>query len=297
MPPEFGKENFWLRPAFSGWSFFIVPAPEDYPFKMKAMLKRITILVTLFLLLAGNMNAAGAGQGKVLTVAAAASNAFALKKIAVMFERDTGVKVNISFGSSGLLARQIEKGAPFDLLFSANIKYVDWLKRRGAVVPGSIRVYAEGGIVLAVNRSYNLRAKRLKDLLNPGIKRVAIANPDYAPYGTAAMEAMKAAGVWERLKGKLVYGENIRQTLQFIQSGNAQAGIIALSIADVGGISYTVIGPAMHKPIEQAGAITSTSKHKKTARDFIDYVNGPKGRAVLRSFGFTPPAKNRIDIK
>ncbi|MFQ5441264.1 MAG: molybdate ABC transporter substrate-binding protein [Thermodesulfobacteriota bacterium] len=252
------------------------------------MFKRLSIVFTLAILLSAISTVHGAGK-EVLTVAAAASNAFALKRIALMFEDEKGVSVRTSFGSSGMLKRQIEEGAPFDLFFSANIKYIDELKRGGLVLPGSIRVYAEGRIVLAVNKSSGIEVKGIKDLLSTEIKRIAIANPDHAPYGTAAMEAMKSAGVWDKIKDKLVYGENVRQTLQFIQSGNVPAGIVALSVAEAPEISYSVIDPAAHRPIEQAGAVLSASKRKKTAREFIEYVNGPKGRHVMRSLGFTLP--------
>ncbi|GMR04315.1 MAG: molybdate ABC transporter substrate-binding protein [Thermodesulfobacteriota bacterium] len=248
----------------------------------------VTFLLFVFIVFFFMSPAYGA-EREVLTVAAAASNAFALKEIAANFEKETGTRVRITFGSSGLLTRQIEQGAPFDVFFSANVKYIDDLKRGGFVVADSIRVYAEGRVVIAVNRASNLRVKTLEDLLSPGVKRIAIANPLHAPYGVAAMEAMKSAGVWERVKPKLVYGENVRQALRFVQTGDAPAGLVALSVADVPEVTYTIISPAAHNAIEQAVAVITASKHKSTASDFIDYVKGPAGRPVLKRSGFMLP--------
>ncbi|MBI5469217.1 MAG: molybdate ABC transporter substrate-binding protein, partial [Deltaproteobacteria bacterium] len=218
-------------------------------------------------------------QGR-LTVAGAADLAFAFREIAKNFEQETGVKVVLSLGSTGMLARQIEKGAPFDIFFAANSKYIDELDRGGYVIPDTIEVYATGRLVLAVNRASGVVAKDLKDLLDPRIKKVAIANPAHAPYGVAAMEALKSAGVWDRIKGKLVYGENVRQTLQFIQTGNAGTGIVALSVADLPEISYTMIDARLHNPIKQAAAVVKTTGEEKRSREFLKYVLGPKGRPI-----------------
>lgn len=233
-------------------------------------------------------NAAVAG-GRSITVAAAADLSFAFKDITAAFEKETGIEVILSFGSTGMLARQISGGAPFDLFFAADRKYLEDLSGKGHVIPSSVERYAMGVIVLAVNRSSGIEARDLKDLLKPGIKRVAIANPDHAPYGRAAMEALKSAGLWERLKDKLVYGENIRQTLQFIQTGNAEGGIVALSVANVPEITYFPIDPSLHNPIDQAVGIVKTSKDVEAAKSFIRYVKGPKGSEVMKKYGFIVP--------
>ncbi len=224
-----------------------------------------------------------------LTVAGAADLAFAFREIAQDFEKETGVKVVLSLGSTGMLARQIEKGAPFDIFFAANSKYIDELDRGGYVIPDTIEVYATGRVVLAVNRASGVVVKDLKDLLDPRIKKVAIANPAHAPYGVAAMEALKSAGVWDRIKGKLVYGENVRQTLQFIQTGNAGTGIVALSVADLPEISYTMIDARLHNPIKQAAAVVKTTGEEKRSREFLKYVLGPKGRPIMKKYGFVLP--------
>lgn len=204
------------------------------------------------------------------------------------FEESTGIKVIISYGSSGMFAQQIENGAPFDLFASANIAYLERLKKQG-LIDGSIQTYAFGRIVLAVNNENGATISNLKGLLNPEIKNVAIANPNHAPYGLAAKEALVKSGLWQKLSPKIVYGENVRQTLQFIQTGNAEAGIVALSIADVSRISYTLIDEALHSPLKQALAIIKRSKNKEDARLFISYINSPKGQAIMRKYGFLPP--------
>src|SRR3972149_3329226 len=163
---------------------------------------------------------------KQLTIAGASDLAFALKEIAADFEKETGYKVVLSMGSTGMRAKQVEHGAPFDVFFSANRGYVDGLAAKGLVLKDTVEIYARGRIVLATRKGSGLALKDVKEL-STGSYRIAIANPDHAPYGMAAMEAMKSVGVWVDVKPRLVYGENIRQTLQHIQSGNAPAGIVA----------------------------------------------------------------------
>ena len=139
-----------------------------------------------------------------LTVAAASDLSFALKEIAGKFEKDTGIKVILSFGSTGILSHQIENGAPFDIFFAANLKYIDAMKQKGLIVPDTSRVYAQGRIVLAMNKKFGGGIKRLEELASPSIRRIAIANPDHAPYGIAAKEAMVRLGLWDKLKPKLI---------------------------------------------------------------------------------------------
>ncbi|MBI5827233.1 MAG: molybdate ABC transporter substrate-binding protein [Deltaproteobacteria bacterium] len=230
-----------------------------------------------------------AGGGKRLTIAAASDLTFALKEIALGFEKDMGDTVVISFGSSGILARQIESGAPFDVFFSADMRYMDGLEKSGHIMPATVTHYARGVIVLAVNRRSGEEAVGLKYLLRPGIKKIAIANPAHAPYGKAAVEALKGAGVFEAVKEKLVYGENIRQALQFIQTGDAQAGVVALSIASVPEVSYTPIDPSLHNPIDQAAGVVKSTKEPEAALAFIRYAVGDKGRAIFEKYGFIVP--------
>lgn len=230
-------------------------------------------------------------QQNSLTVAAASDLSFALKEIAAKFEKDTGIKVVLSFGSTGILSHQIENGAPFDIFFAANLKYIDAMKQKGLIVPDTSRVYAQGRIVLAMNKKFGNGIKRLEDLASPSVRRIAIANPNHAPYGIAAKEAMVRLGLWDKLKPKLIYSENIRQAVQFIQTGNAMAGILSQSVADVPELEYALIDDSLHTPINQAVAVIKTSKAEKEARAFIDYVNNPEGRVVMKRYGFLLPGE------
>ncbi|MBE7415174.1 MAG: molybdate ABC transporter substrate-binding protein [Deltaproteobacteria bacterium] len=223
-----------------------------------------------------------------LTVAGASDLAFAFKEIAALFEKETGWKVVLSMGSTGMLAKQIEHGAPFDAFFAANKSYIDGLADKGKVISETVGLYARGRIVLAVRKGSEMKPEGLQGLVS-GSYRIAIANPDHAPYGKAAMEAMKAAGVWDKVKTRLVYGENIRQALQFVQSGNAPVGVVALSVADVPEIDYILIPEELHAPIDQAAAVVTASKNGQAARDFIRFVNGPWGAPIMEKYGFMLP--------
>jgi molybdate transport system substrate-binding protein len=226
-----------------------------------------------------------------LTIAAAADLQSAFMEIGQQFEQKTGRKVTFSFGATGSLVTQIENGAPFDLIAAANEQYVIRLEEKGLLVPGSRQAYAIGRIVVASNKKAGIAARDVKELLDPRIRKVAIANPEHAPYGAAAREALMKAGVWERLQPKLVLGENIRQTLQFIQTGNAEAGIVALSVARVPEVSYRLIDARLHAPLKQALAIIQGTPHEAAARAFIRFLQGPAGRSIMQRDGFQLPGK------
>lgn len=232
---------------------------------------------------------ASGASPRELTVAAASDLTFAFREIGPLFERAAGVKVTSIFGSTGNLAKQIEHGAPVDVFFAADTTFVDALKQKGVTIPESQALYAQGRIVLATAKRTGLALKGLKELLRPQIRRIAIANPAHAPYGKAAQQALETVGFWEPLKPKLVYGENIRQTLQFIQTGNAEAGIVALSVADVPELSYALIDSALHKPLNQAAVVVKRSPHPELAMGFIQFVTGPRGRPIMKRFGFLLP--------
>ncbi|MFQ5855540.1 MAG: molybdate ABC transporter substrate-binding protein [Anaerolineae bacterium] len=235
--------------------------------------------------------APGEDRGNDLLVAAASDLQFAFTEIGEHFEQQTGQHMTFSFGSTGNLTAQIENGAPFDLFAAANVTYIDRLRDKGLIIPGTQQLYAQGRIVLAVNRNSGVMATAVGDLLDPSISRVAIANPDHAPYGLAAKQALQRAGVWDRLQSKLVYGENVRQTLQFVQTGNALAGIIALSITDVPEVTWTLIDAGLHQPLNQALAVIRGSPNEQAARAFITFVNGPQGRPIMKKYGFLLPGE------
>jgi molybdate transport system substrate-binding protein len=226
-----------------------------------------------------------------LTVAAAADLQFAFAEIGRAFEDETGTRVIFSFGSTGLLARQIEHGAPFDVFAAANVAILDRLRDRGLVIDASRQLYARGRIVLAVNKTARLQATKLSDLLQPDVRRIAIANPQHAPYGLAAQQALSRLGIWDRVRPKLVYGENVRQALQFIQTGNAEAGIVALSVASVPEVRWTLVPEDLHAPIDQALAIVKGTNMGPEARRFIRLLNEPAGRIIMKKYGFLLPGE------
>ena len=238
----------------------------------------------------GAANDQPASNGPLL-VAAAADLQFAFTELGPKFTKETGQEVKFIFGSTGNLTTQIENGAPFDVLAAANVSYVDQLKQEGLIIPDTQQLYAQGHLVLVVNRAAGVQATQLSDLLNPAIMRIAIANPDHAPYGQAAKEALQNAGLWDTLQPKLVLGENVRQTLQFVQTGDAPVGIVALSIAEVPEVSYTILPAKLYDPLNQAMAVISSTKNEVAARAFLKFVNGPEGRPVMKKYGFLLPGE------
>lgn len=233
---------------------------------------------------------AAGGERPELVVAAAADLAFALREIVPAFERERKARVTLTFGSTGQLAQQIAQGAPVDVFFAANMSFVEDLRAKGAVLADSVQAYARGQIVLATHRSHPPLGS-LKDLARADVKRVAIANPAHAPYGIAAREALESAGVWEAVRPKLVYGENIRQALQFLQTRSVDAAIIALSVAGVPEVQSAAIDQRLYRPLVQAAAVTSRSRHPELARAFIRFVSRPSGRPIMQRFGFLRPGE------
>jgi molybdate transport system substrate-binding protein len=233
-------------------------------------------------------------RAQTVKIAAAADLKFAMTELAVQFEKQSGAKLDVTYGSSGNFLTQIQNGAPFDLFFSADSEYPKKLKAAGLTEPGTLREYAVGHIVIWTlsDSQINVAEDGWKSLLDQRVKKIAIANPEHAPYGRAAVAATKKAGIYEQVKDKLVYGENISQAAEFVQSGNAQAGIVALSLtmspAMKNGNKWEI--PADSYPaIKQAAVILKASRNKDAARRFLDFVSGPQGREVLQRFGFTVP--------
>lgn len=226
-----------------------------------------------------------------LTVFAAADLAFAFKEIVPLFERATGARVTLSVGSTGNFAHQIAAGAPADVFFAANETYIDDLAAHGHVVGETRTIYAQGRIVLATGRHVGTKLTDLRQLTGTNVRKIAIANPQHAPYGRAAEQALRAVGLWETLKPKLVYGENIRHALQFVQSGAAEAAIVALSVADVPEIVWAPVEPSLHQPLNQVAAVVRRSAVPQLGMAFIRFVNGPGARAIMKRFGFLLPGE------
>jgi molybdate transport system substrate-binding protein len=256
-----------------------------------ALMKKTLLLIFSLALLVPTVRA------EEIAVAAAADLNYAMKDLATHFEQKTGNKVTLSFGASGSFFSQIQNGAPFDLFFSADMDYPKELAAAGLVENSSLRIYAIGHLVLWVPNSSTLDPQKLKMdlLLQPSVQRVAIANPQHAPYGRAAMSALEHFGLKDKVAGKVVMGENISQAAQFVQSGNAQAGLIALSLAmspamkDAG--KYWELPADTYPEMQQGVAILASSKHKQAAQAFIDYISSSEGAAVLQQYGFRVPSR------
>ena len=251
----------------------------------------VTALALGAVLVAAAAGGGAAAAPPTLTVFAASDLTFALKELATAFEQTMSVKVTLVFGSTGNLAKQIEHGAPADVFFAANQSFLDDLAARNAVITQTRALYAQGRIVLVTAKASGPKLDDLRALLGDRVRRVAIANPAHAPYGRAAEEALRTAGLWEALKPKLVYGENIRQALQYVETGAAEAGIVALSVADVPSVHVTPIDPALHKPLNQAAAVVSRSPRPEMGLAFLQFVNGPAGRVVMKRYGFLLPGE------
>lgn len=229
-----------------------------------------------------------------ITIAAASDLKFALNEAVNQFHQNNPRdEINVIYGSSGKIFTQIQQGAPYDIYFSADISYPNLLVKEG-FAKGPTIPYAIGRIVLwAPNGKLNAAKMSLENLLNPAIKRIAIANPKHAPYGKRAEEALKVAGVWPQLERKLVYGENISQTAQFVQTGNAEVGIIALSLALSSELSkngrYYLIPNNLHAPLEQGYIITKRAEQNPLAQKFAHFMASPKARNIMVKYGFILP--------
>jgi molybdate transport system substrate-binding protein len=227
-----------------------------------------------------------------LTVAAAADLGPALHEIADNFQKQTGDTVRLSFGSSGNLTTQIENGAPYDLFLSADLGYPERLMKEN-LAEASLKAYAVGAIVLWVPAESSLDVEHagMQVLLNPTVKRLAIANPEHAPYGRAAVAALKYYKIYEKISNRLVLGENISQAAQFVESRNAQVGIIALAgaLALDGKGRYWRIPQDAYPALQQGAIVTAHAKNKELARKFLEFLSTPESRAIFTRYGFAAP--------
>jgi molybdate transport system substrate-binding protein len=231
----------------------------------------------------------------LLTIAAAADLQPVLPRLAAAFTKATGHSVRATYGSSGNFFAQIGNGAPFDLFLSADIAYPAQLEAAGLAEPGTLTAYASGAIVLWARNGSPVDVNTgWSALTGDRVRRIAIANPDHAPYGGAAVTALRNAGIYDRVRAKLVFGENVSQAAQFVQSGNADAGIIPLSLATSAPLMaagrYMRISPSLYPPIEQAAVILRRSTNKEAARAFLRFLRQPDIVAMLEQAGFGPAA-------
>ena len=233
--------------------------------------------------------------GTELIVAAAADLSTVLQQIGKEYENKTGTKVRLSFGASGNLTQQIQNGAPFDLFFSADMDYPRQLIAANEAEGTSLYQYAVGKLVLWVptGSSLDVEHRGMNVLLDTSVHKIAIANSQHAPYGRAAVAALKHAGLYDRVSNRLVLGENVSQAAQFVESGNAQAGFVPLAhvIAPEmrGRGKYWEVPADDYPPLAQGVVLLSHSKHKKEAAEFLEYVKTKEAAELFRKYGFTLP--------
>ena len=228
-----------------------------------------------------------------LSVAAASDLNFALRDIAAAYQQKTGNTLKISYGSSGNFFTQILNGAPFDIFFSADSDFPRQLQT-ASLTESEPYPYATGKIVLWVSNGSKLDLSRgLQVLLDPAVQKIAIANPKHAPYGRAAEAALRKSGIYDKVASKLVLGENISQTAQFVETGNADIGILALSLASAPTMKtrgrYVEIPADLYPPLQQAAVILKRSSHKKIAAEFLEFIKSPAAQAIFRQYGFEAP--------
>lgn len=233
-------------------------------------------------------------KAEEMTIAAAADLNFAFKELISQYEKVSENRVKVSFGSSGHFYAQIQNGAPFDLYFSADSIYPKKLAEAGLAVPESLYRYAVGRIVLWTRHESRLDMTRgIETLRQPAVKKIAIANPKHAPYGRAAVAAMEHFIIYDDIKDRLVLGENISQAAQFVESGAADIGIIALSLALAPAMqtkgTYWEIPAQSHPPLEQAAVMLTSSKQQERAKQFLEFVKSVQGQAIMKRYGFSVP--------
>lgn len=223
-------------------------------------------------------------------VAAAASLADAFESLAVAFRAESGHEVVFSFGSSGFLAKQIREGAPFDVFASADTAAVDSVIAAGVADSSTRAVYARGRIAVWCRKGGVEPPATLAELLDDRFTRISLAQPEHAPYGAAGREALMAVRVWDELAPRVVYAENVRQTLQFAQTGNVDAAVVALSlVVNDRENPWLPIAEKLHQPLRQALAVCTGGKNREGGAAFARFVLSEKGRAAMQRFGYSAP--------
>jgi molybdate transport system substrate-binding protein len=255
---------------------------------------RLLVLVGVILGLSGCSASSNSSENHTsqVVIAAASDLRFAFTDLGAQFEATTGIAATFTFGSSGQLKEQIINGAPFDLFASANEQFALDVVNAGKGWPETVEPYALGRIVVMA-RSGIVAPATITGLTSDEFARIAIANPTHAPYGIAAREALQAVGIYDEVKSRLVFGENVSDTLRLIESGNVDAAIVALSLVITGDVPYELLPDNLHAPLKQSVVVTKTGDNEKNARKFIEFLSSENGRRVMESYGFTLPLGTR----
>jgi len=254
-----------------------------------ARLPHLPALLLLLMLGPGFLTGCGQGAGDETLLASVAANLRpVMLELGEMYAAQTGEEVAFNFASSGKLAQQIHEGAPVDVFISANARYVDELAATGLVRPDTAQVVAVGRLAVWTSGP---RALSLADLSQPEIGRIAIANPEHAPYGEAARQTLQTAGLWDDVSSRLVYAENVLQAFQFVESGDVDAAIVALSQARSAGGRWTLVDASLHQPLQQMGVVVANSRRPEDARRFLTFLASPQARPVWEEYGYEIPAE------
>lgn len=250
-------------------------------------------LLAVGLVFAPLLGSAQQAAPRELVIAAAADLSSALKDVADEFQKKSGVQLKLSFGASGALTQQIENGAPFDVFFSADMDYPRQLATKGYADEATLYQYAVGKLVLwvPVDSPLDIEHHGLDVLLDPSVKKISIANPEHAPYGRAAVAALKHVKMYDRVADRLVLGESVSQAAQFVESGNAQAGMVALAHAVAPGMrskgKYWEVPAEDYPPLAQGMVVLTHSQHTKEAAEFENYIKSKEAAEILKGFGFS----------
>jgi molybdate transport system substrate-binding protein len=240
--------------------------------------------IVLFLLACGCSRPAPPHGPAPILVAAASNLSVSFAEVARAFTAKTGIPVTFSFAATGDLAEQIVNGAPYDLFAAADVRHAEELRNRGLLIPETCARYARGRLVLWKPRGDPLR--EVQDIAR--MSRIAIANPQIAPYGQAAVESLGALGIWREVEPKVVYGNNVSQTQQYAATGNVDAAFLPLALLTNAQGHYLEVDERLHRPIDQALGVVKASRNQDSARRFAAFILGPEGQAILKRYGYGP---------
>jgi molybdate transport system substrate-binding protein len=229
------------------------------------------------------------GARREVSVAAASNLNDVFREAGAQFEAATGIHPVFSFAATAQLTQQVENGAPFDVIAGADTEHIEALDQKGLLTAGSKAVYAIGVLALWVPPGSRAKITSIADVASPDVKVIAIAKPELAPYGDAAVESLRHAGLWEKVQARVVYGENISVVRQYGASGNADVVFTAYSLVMKEPGKVLQVGDEYHKPIAQALGIVKASKNAEAARAFAEFLLRGKGREILTAYGYRTP--------
>jgi molybdate transport system substrate-binding protein len=254
--------------------------------------KQVLLACTLLLACGCRSHAPREGQpgSEELIVAAASNLTDAFAEIGPRFTSKTGIRVVFSFGATADLARQIENGAPFDVFTAADTEHIEQLERKGLITPGTRAVYARGRLVVWLPPGTKLKVEHIEDIMAKAFERIAIAKPDVAPYGHAAVESLQKLGIWNEIAGRVIYAQNVSQTKQYAATGNAEVAFIPLALVKPGEGHYLEVADELHQPIDQALGIIRDSMKQTAARQFVDFLLSDEAQELLAKKGYRRPS-------